>query len=132
MNLWKQLNEDIDTESNNLDIEATSDTHIEDFVNKLNISTKAKECTIQYIKDALENDDIDEDGIIIDSVFEWAHFDSLDEIFDYIKETGYVSFSHEINNGCSPDLWSVYDEKLYNEVEEALYKYNHEFYNTDD
>lgn len=129
-NLWKQLNEEIINEEN-VELDASEDNHIEDFVKKQPVSNKAKECAIQYLRDAFENDDFDDYGVIIDAVYEWSQFDSLDEIFDYIKETGETEFSHELREGCSEDLWSVYNYKLSDEVEAVLCKYNDEFYNLD-
>lgn len=80
---------------------------------------------IDFITASLEY--ANEDGTIeYDDLWEYCQFADLEEIFDYIRETGDTNFKNEISNGAD-DLYGIYTDKVYDAVSTIVWRYNEDY-----
>ncbi len=117
-----------ETEENAFEI--TERPTIEEWVEKVfgdEYADKVIGTAIDFITTSLEY--ANEDGTLeFDDLWEYCQFSDLEEIFDYIRETGDTNFKNEVRDGAE-DLYGVYTDKVYDGVSTIVWRYNEDYLN---
>lgn len=78
----------------------------------------------EYLDSFDVEDIIENDGLDYSSVYEYTYFDYARDLLDYIEDLDDFDVRDEVLNYECDDLWTVYSQKLENEVLDIILKFN--------